>query len=292
MPGRVPVTTRRALLLNRNDAAQLVVGFRDDGWWSARGTSDERFSGSNARGASSRGLCLWTREPRRGIACACRRAARCPAGDAVRRTSEPSIRESKSGKARPVTCQVGAPASSLHASRIMIRVEVIPPEFDLSRPVKRRESAAASSSIDIFTGKNQRLKSRYRRVDPRSIVGQRGSGDTNETDFRTRRMAGTQSLFSREVRVSSEPRLGNAVTEHRRVHVRGNLYYTVASGAPRAQPTPRFGHSNVGSRGGPRNRSHDGRRGAGAGGDAAVARATGRARVGLGASRYLQTGGA
>jgi len=67
----------------------------------------------------------------------------------------------------------------------MIRVEVIPPEFDLSRPVKRRESAAASrDSIDIFTGKNQRLKSRYRRVDPRSIVGQRGSGDTNETDFR------------------------------------------------------------------------------------------------------------
>jgi len=64
----------------------------------------------------------------------------------------------------------------------MIRVEVIPPEFDLSRPVKRRESAAASrDSIDIFTGKNQRLKSRYRRVDPRSIVGQRG---TNETDFR------------------------------------------------------------------------------------------------------------
>lgn len=182
----------------------------------------------NARGASSRGLCLWTREPRRSVACACRRAARCPAGDAVRRTSEPSIRESKSGKARPVTCQVGAPASSLHASRIMIRVEVIPPEFDLSRPVKRRESAAASrDSIDIFTGKNQRLKSRYRRVDPRSIVGQRGSGDTNETDFRTHRMAGTQSLFSREVRVSSERgswSLGNnAVTEHRRVHVRGNL---------------------------------------------------------------------
>lgn len=245
----------------------------------------------NARGASSRGLCLWTREPRRSVACACRRAARCPAGDAVRRTSEPSIRESKSGKARPVTCQVGAPASSLHASRIMIRVEVIPPEFDLSRPVKRRESAAASrDSIDIFTGKNQRLKSRYRRVDPRSIVGQRGSGDTNETDFRTHRMAGTQSLFSREVRVSSERASWKCGY---RTPPRPRSWQSVlASGAPRAQPTPRFGRSNVGSRGGPRNRSHDGRRGAGAGGDAAVARATGRARVGLGASRYLQTGGA
>ena len=246
----------------------------------------------NARGASSRGLCLWTREPRRSVACACRRAARCPAGDAVRRTSEPSIRESKSGKARPVTCQVGAPASSLHASRIMIRVEVIPPEFDLSRPVKRRESAAASSSSDIFTGKNQRLKSRYRRVDPRSIVGQRGSGDTNETDFRIVEWREHNLCFRVKFGFLPNARLGNAVTEHRRVHVRGILCYTVASGAPRAQPTPRFGRSNVGSRGGPRNRSHDGRRGAGAGGDAAVARATGRARVGLGASRYPQTGGA
>ena len=247
----------------------------------------------NARGASSRGLCLWTREPRRSVACACRRAARCPAGDAVRRTSEPSIRESKSGKARPVTCQVGAPASSLHASRIMIRVEVIPPEFDLSRPVKRRESAAASrDSIDIFTGKNQRLKSRYRRVDPRSIVGQRGSGDTNETDFRIVEWREHNLCFRVNSGFFRTRVLGNAVTEHRRVHVRGNLCYTVASGAPRAQPTPRFGRSNVGSRGGPRNRSHDGRRGAGAGGDAAVARATGRARVGLGASRYPQTGGA
>lgn len=250
----------------------------------------------NARGASSRGLCLWTREPRRSVACACRRAARCPAGDAVRRTSEPSIRESKSGKARPVTCQVGAPASSLHASRIMIRVEVIPPEFDLSRPVKRRESAAASrDSIDIFTGKNQRLKSRYRRVDPRSIVGQRGSGDTNETDFRIVEWREHNLCF--RVKFGFLPnarswKCGYRTPPRPRSDVRGNLCYTVASGAPRAQPTPRFGRSNVGSRGGPRNRSHDGRRGAGAGGDAAVARATGRARVGLGASRYPQTGGA
>ena len=247
----------------------------------------------HARGASSRGLCLWTREPRRSVACACRRAARCPAGDAVRRTSEPSIRESKSGKARPVTCQVGAPANSLRASRITIRVEVIPPEFDLSRPVKRRESATRvefdwryfhreKSTFEISTHAGRSAINRNRRP-----VGKRNRFSERDA-WREHR-----DLFSRGIRVSwflpSLLRLGNAVTEHRRVVA---ICITGASGAPRAQPTPRFGRSSVGSRGGPRNRSHDGRRGAGAGGDAAVARATGRARVGLGASRYLQTGGA
>jgi len=103
----------------------------------------------------------------------------------------------------------------------MIRVEVIPPEFDLSRPVKRRESAAASrDSIDIFTGKNQRLKSRYRRVDPRSIVGQRGSGDTNETDFRIVEWREHNLCFRVKFGFFPIARLGNnAVTEHRRVHV-------------------------------------------------------------------------
>jgi len=79
----------------------------------------------------------------------------------------------------------------------MIRVEVIPPEFDLSRPVKRRESAAASrDSIDIFTGKNQRLKSRYRRVDPRSIVGQRGSVTRTKPIFESSNGGNTISVFA------------------------------------------------------------------------------------------------
>ena len=114
-PGAVPSPrSARCCLIETTPRSSLFVS--ETCWRSARGTSDERCSGMNARGASSRGLCLWTREPRRSVECACRRAARCPAGDAVRRTSEPSIRESKSGKARPVTCQVGArlPAHSAH----------------------------------------------------------------------------------------------------------------------------------------------------------------------------------
>lgn len=116
----------------------------------------------------------------------------------------------------------------------MIRVEVIPPEFDLSRPVKGEKALLVESIGDIFTGKNQRSKSRH----TRSIVGQRGSGDADgktKLIFELANGGNKISGFFTAFGFLSIASFGKMrLQEHRRVHLRGNLYYSSLGGTARA----------------------------------------------------------
>ena len=121
----------------------------------------------------------------------------------------------------------------------MIRVEVIPPEFDLSRPVKGEKALLVESIGDIFTGKNQRSKSRH----TRSIVGQRGSGDADgktKLIFELANGGNKISGFFTAFGFLRSRLLEKCGYKNTAASTFVAICITVASGAPRAQPTPRF----------------------------------------------------
>jgi len=99
---------------------------------------------------------VWTREPRRSVARACRRAARCPARG--RGSTEPSIDERKKRKSPPshVPSQANLTTHLARPNHDSFRrlFSRIPPEIDLCRPVKSEKSARSKLAFgDIFTGK-------------------------------------------------------------------------------------------------------------------------------------------